>query len=137
MICLFCPITEYGINYLRESHHTEKIYKKPIKITVGAKPGNLCRSLSGRSEIFSLPWEYIVSLMNFVPNNKKKEFQTNSSVHSNNIRNEHQIYNLPAFHASGKAHSMLVPKFQRIFHCVMNLRTIHYSSVRHNQELFQ
>jgi hypothetical protein len=69
-------------------------------------------SLSGRSEILSFPWEYIFSLMNFVPNNQEK-FETSSSVHSINPRNKHKFTELPTFNISGKAHSMLAPKSQQ------------------------
>jgi len=42
-------------------------------------------------EILPIPCQYILSLMNFIINNKEI-FQTNSSLHNINTRNKHHLH---------------------------------------------
>jgi hypothetical protein len=57
------------------------LYKKEVlSIIVGAKPGNSCTCLFKSLQILPLPWEHILSLMNFTANNKKKKIKKFSST---------------------------------------------------------
>ena len=57
----------------------------------GAQPRTSCRSLFKQLEILPVPFQYILSLMNFIINNLEI-FQTNSSLHNSNTRNKHRIH---------------------------------------------
>jgi len=68
-----------------------------------AQPRTSCRNLFKHLEILPVPSQYVLSFMNFIINNKEI-FQTNSSTHNINTRNEHHIHrpnaNLSCFQTS-------------------------------------
>lgn len=83
-------IMKSGIIWRDKVLNSKKIFtlqKKTVKITFGAKPGNLGRSLYRRLEYLPLACEYIFSLMNNTVSNQEY-FQTNASVHSVHTRNK-------------------------------------------------
>jgi hypothetical protein len=69
----------------------------------GTCPRTPCRSLFKKLETLPVPCQYIFSLMNFLVNNQEI-FQTDSSVHSINTRNKHDLHrpvaNLSCFQKS-------------------------------------
>jgi hypothetical protein len=100
------------------SSNIKKIFtlrKKIVRLMAGFKPRNSCRSLFKRLEILALPCECIFSLMNFIVTNQE-HFQTNSTIHSVNTRNKHQLHrpisNLSCFQ---KIHIMLASKFATVY----------------------
>jgi hypothetical protein len=111
---------KYGIIFWCNSTDSRKVFtlqKKIVRIMLGVKPQNSCRGLFKRLQILPLPCEYIFSLLNFIINNKE-HFQTNSSVHSVNTRNKHNL-NRPVANPdmfSKKAHIILASKFSIIYH---------------------
>jgi hypothetical protein len=87
-------IIKYRIMFWENCSNSRKIFtlqKKIIRIMVGAHPRTPCRSLFKKLEILPVPCQYIFSLMSFFVNNQEN-FQTNSSVHSINTRNKHQLH---------------------------------------------
>ena len=100
------PIIKYGIIFLGNCSSSGKIitlHKKIVRIMAGAQPRTPCRCLYKQYEIQPVPCQYILPLMSFVINNLEI-FQTNSSVHNLNTRNEHHFHRPNA----KKVHSMLV-----------------------------
>jgi hypothetical protein len=65
--------------------------QKIIRILAGAQPRASCRSLFKRLETVPIPCQYILLLLNVVVNNQEI-FQTNSSIHSINIRNKQHLH---------------------------------------------
>jgi hypothetical protein len=70
---------------------------------VAIKPQNSCRDLLKKLQILPLPFEYTLSILNFVISNQG-HFQANSVVHGVNTRNKHHIHspiaNLTGFQKS-------------------------------------
>jgi hypothetical protein len=90
----FHSIIKYGIIFWRNSSNSSKIFtlqKKIVRIMVGVHPRTPCKSLFKKLEILPVPCQCIFSLMNLFVNNQET-FQTNSSVHSINTRNEHHLH---------------------------------------------
>jgi hypothetical protein len=79
------------------------IQKRNVRIIAGVKSRNSWRNLFMRLEILPLPCKYVFTLMNFVVNNQE-HFQTNSAIHSANIRNRDHLHrstaNLSCFQES-------------------------------------
>jgi hypothetical protein len=57
----------------------------------GAQPNTSCISLFKQLEILRVPYQYVLSLLNFIINNQEI-FQTNSSIHNINTRNKHHLH---------------------------------------------
>jgi hypothetical protein len=100
----FHSIAIYGIIFWGNSSSSKKIFalqKRIIRIMVDAHPRASCKRLFKKSEILTVPSQYIYSLMSFFIGNQEN-FQTNSSVHSINTRNKHHLHrpiaNLSCFH---------------------------------------
>jgi len=94
----FHSIASYGIILEGNSHYSKEIFtlqKRIIRIMVGAHLRTSCRRLFKKLEIFTVPSQYIFSLMSFFIGNQEK-FQTNSSVHSINTRNKQHLHRLVA-----------------------------------------
>ena len=70
---------------------TFTLQKIIIRIMVGAHPRTSCRRLFKKSEILTVPNQYIYSLISFFIENQEK-FPTNSSVHNINTRNKHHFH---------------------------------------------
>jgi hypothetical protein len=90
---------------------------------VGAHSRTPYRNLFKKLEILPVPCQYVFSLMNsFVSN--QESFQTNSSVHSINTRNEHHIHrpvaNLSCFQKSAFYSSSRI--FNSLPYSVTNLK---------------
>ena len=97
----FHSIIKHGIMFWGNSFNSGNIFnlqKKIIRILAGAQPRTSCRSLFKQLEIVPVPGQYILSLINFIINNREK-FQTNSSIHNINTSNKHHLHrpnaNLP------------------------------------------
>jgi hypothetical protein len=92
-------VTHNNVNFQHERRFCHSIsylpiitlQKRNVRIISGFKSRNSCRNLSVRLEILSLPCEYIFTLLNFVVNNLE-HFQTNSAIHSVNIRNRNYLH---------------------------------------------
>jgi hypothetical protein len=86
-------VVEYGIFWGNSSNigHVFLLQKKVIRIMVGASSRCWCRSLFRKLEILTLPCLYIYSLMLFVLKNMDN-YQTNSSIHTINIRCKNQLH---------------------------------------------
>jgi hypothetical protein len=80
------------------------------------KPRYSCRSLFKRLEILTVPYVYIFSSMIFIVNNQEY-VQSNSTLHSVNTRNRHDLANLSCFQ---KVHATLASKFSAVYHAVKN-----------------
>jgi hypothetical protein len=63
------------------------LQKRTVRTVAGVKSRNSCRNLFMRREILPLPCEYIFTLMNF-----QEYFQTNSAIHSVNIRKRDHLH---------------------------------------------
>jgi hypothetical protein len=90
----FQSIIKYRIIFWGNSSKSGKIFtlQKIIRIMDGAKPRTSHRSLFQQSQILPVPTLYLLSFMNFSINNQGN-FQTNSSIHNNNItRNKHHLH---------------------------------------------
>jgi len=57
----------------------------------GVQPRISCRSLFKQLEILPVPFQYTLSLMNFIINNQEI-FQIDSSLHNINARNKHRLH---------------------------------------------
>jgi hypothetical protein len=97
---------KYGIIFWGNSSDSKKVFifqKKIVRFMIGIKSHNSCRDLFKRLEIFTVPCEYIFSLINFVTNNGQ-HFRTNANVHSVNTRRKHYLHkptaNLSCFQKS-------------------------------------
>jgi len=89
----FHSTASYGIIMGGNSSNSKKIFtlqKRIIIILVGAHPRTSCRRLFKKLEILKVPSQNIHSLKSFIGN--QENFQTNSSVHSINTRNKHQLH---------------------------------------------
>jgi hypothetical protein len=102
----FDSIIKYGIIFWGNSSSSKNIFtlqRKVVRIMAGVKPRISYRTLFKRLEFLPLPFEYIFPLTNFIVNNQKL-FQANSTVHSVNTRNKHQLHrpiaNLSGFQKS-------------------------------------
>jgi hypothetical protein len=84
---------KYGIIFGGNSPNSIMIFtlQRTVRIIAGVKSRNSCRNLFMRLEILPLPCKYIFALMNFVVNNQE-HFQTNSAIHSVNIRNRVHLH---------------------------------------------
>jgi hypothetical protein len=90
----FHSIMKYGIIFWGNSPNSKMIFtlqKRNVRIIVGVKSRNSCRHLFMKLEILPLPCEYIFTLMSFVVNNQEL-FQTNSAIHSVNIRKRDHLH---------------------------------------------
>jgi hypothetical protein len=67
------------------------LQKQIVRLMAGVKPRNSCKGLFKRSEILTLPCEYIFSLMKFTVNNQKHS-QTNSAIHIVNTRHMNKLH---------------------------------------------
>jgi IS1 family transposase len=67
------------------------LQKRTVRIIAGVKSRNSCRNLFIRLEILPLPYEYMFTLMSCVVNNQEL-FQTNSAIHSVNVRNRDHLH---------------------------------------------
>ena len=76
----FHSIIKYGMifwgGYSSNSGKIFTLQKKTVRIMAGAQPRTFCRSPFKQLEILLLPWQYVLSLMNFTINNQEI-FQTN------------------------------------------------------------
>jgi hypothetical protein len=99
----FHSIMNYGLIFWRNSSHSAKNFKIPRNITgiiTGYRSRDSCGHLLRNIKILPLQWQYILSLLLFVVNNKNK-FQLNSDVYHINTRQKltfHQpSYNLSLY----------------------------------------
>jgi hypothetical protein len=82
----FHSIIKYGIIFWGNSSNIGKVFtlqKKIVSIMSAAQPRTSCRSLFKQLEVLPVPYQHIVSLMNFSVNNQGN-FHTNSSSHNIN-----------------------------------------------------
>ena len=117
-------IASYGTILGGNSSNSKKIFtlqKRIIRNMVDALPRTSCRRLFKKSDILTVPSQYIYTLMSFFIGNQKT-FQTNSSVHSINTRNKHNFHrsiaNLPCF---WKVHPTLGSEFLTACHEVLHV----------------
>jgi hypothetical protein len=106
LLCIYDSIITYGIIFWGNSSNSRKIgtfQKKIVRIMAGAQPRSSCRSLFKQLEVLPVWGQYIFSLMNFIVSNQEN-FQTNSSIHSINRRNNRRLHrpnvNLSCFQKS-------------------------------------
>ena len=86
-------IIKYGITVWGNSFKSRKIFsleKKIVRNTAGVQPRSPCthRSPFEQLEILPVPFQYTLSFLNLIINNQNI-FQTNSSIHNINSRNNH------------------------------------------------
>jgi hypothetical protein len=89
---------EIGLILEHNSSYCKKIFslqKKIVTIVVSAKLRNSCRCLFKGLHTLPLPCKHIFSLMNFTVITKKNFF-TNSAVHSINTRKKYNLVRLAA-----------------------------------------
>jgi hypothetical protein len=112
------------------THLTTKRYSpyKRNRLMAGMKPINSCKNIFKRLEIFTLPCEYIFSLMIFIARNQEM-FPTNSHIHTVNTRDKNQLHrpipNLSCFQKSAYYAGI------KIFHSLpWNLTTLIHKQVQ-------
>jgi hypothetical protein len=94
LLCIFHSDIKYWIIFGGNISNSENILilpKKVARIMVGAQPRTLRRSLFKQLVIPPVPWQYILTLMNFIIADQEN-FQTNSSIHNINTRNKHNLH---------------------------------------------
>jgi hypothetical protein len=64
--------------------------KKTIRIMAGVKRRVSCRELFKKFNILPVESEFLLSLLSFIVDNMEK-FQTNSDIHSMNVRHKHDL----------------------------------------------
>jgi len=90
----FHSIINYGIIFWGNSTESKKVFlaqKKIIRIMTGSRPRTSCKPLFQSLGILTVPSQYILSLMNFVLQNKER-FTLNIKVHNLNTRNKLKLY---------------------------------------------
>jgi IS1 family transposase len=102
----FHSIMKYGIIFRGNSPNSKLIFtfqKRTVRIIAGVKSRTSCRNLFMSLESLPLPCEYIFTLMNSDVSNQE-HFQTNSAIHSVNIKNRDHLHrptaNLSCFQKS-------------------------------------
>jgi hypothetical protein len=103
-------IITYGLIFWGNSPDTIKIFrlqKKIIRIMMGCRSTDSCRTLFPNLEILPLPSQYVLFLVLFMIRNKN-QFQVNSEIHQINTR-QHANLHQPSVNAT---------KYQKGVHCI-------------------
>ena len=90
----FHSIINYGIIFWGNSTECKKIFlaqKKIIRIMTGSRPRTSCKPLFHSLGILTVLSQYILSLMNFVLQNKER-FTLNIEVHNFNTRKKLKLH---------------------------------------------
>jgi hypothetical protein len=118
----------YGLIFCGNSSDSKRVFmlqKKIIRIMLGEKPQNSCRELFKRLQILPSPREFIYIILKFIVR-KWEYFQTNSTVHSVNIRNKHQLHtsiiNLSCYQKSTHLGIKIFNKLPSNLKSLMNMR---------------
>ena len=91
----FHSIINYGIIFWGNSCECKKVFlaqKKIVRIMTGSRPGTSCKPLFQCLGIMTVASQYILSLMNFVLQNKER-FTPNIEIHNFNTRNKLKFHN--------------------------------------------
>jgi hypothetical protein len=127
MICFayFHSVMKYGI--IVWGNHTDiirvfQLQKRIVRIMTGARFRASCKPLFKAFEIFTLPSQYILSLMTFLVHNLEY-FTFNFSVHSINTRKKLQLHRLIANFASFQrgVYYASIKIFNKLPECITNL----------------
>ena len=90
----YYSLVKYGIICWGNVSVSNKVFvlqKKIIRIMIGVGPSHTCRGLFKKLNVLPIPCVYIFTLMMFFINNVEK-FQTYSSVHMVNTRNNEELH---------------------------------------------
>jgi hypothetical protein len=93
LLCILLFYCKIWNNFLGDSSNSGKIFilrKKIVSITVGAQSTASCRSLFQQLEIQAVPYQYMLSLVDFIISNQEY-LQANLSMHNINTKNNYHF----------------------------------------------